>query len=37
VITLMTDDQAADVHALARSAGITPATNRLGPGHPLLR
>jgi superfamily II DNA/RNA helicase len=36
VITLMTDDQAGDVHALTRSAGITPATTRLGPGHPLL-
>jgi len=36
VITLMTDDQVKDVHALARSAGITPATTRLGPGHPLL-
>ncbi len=37
VITLMTDDQAGDVHALTRSAGITPATTRLGPGHPLLK
>ena len=37
VITLMTDDQAGDVRALTRSAGITPATTRLGPGHPLLR
>ena len=36
VITLMTDDQAGDVHALTRSAGITPAVTRLGPGHPLL-
>src|SRR5206468_434716 len=36
VITLMTDDQAGDVHALTRTAGITPATTRLGPGHPLL-
>jgi hypothetical protein len=33
----MTDDQAGDVQALTRSAGITPATTRLGPGHPLLR
>jgi hypothetical protein len=33
----MTDDQAGDVHALTRSAGITPATTRLGPGHPLLK
>ncbi len=37
VITLMTDEQASDVHALTRSAGITPATTRLGPGHPLLK
>jgi superfamily II DNA/RNA helicase len=37
VITLMTDDQVGDVRALTRSAGITPATTRLGPGHPLLR
>ncbi len=37
VITLMTDDQAGDVRALTRSAGITPTTTRLGPGHPLLR
>jgi superfamily II DNA/RNA helicase len=37
VITLMTDDQASDVRALTRSAGITPATTRLGPGHPLLK
>jgi hypothetical protein len=37
VITLMTDDQAGDVRALTRSAGITPVTTRLGPGHPLLR
>jgi superfamily II DNA/RNA helicase len=36
VITLMTDDQVGDVRALTRSAGITPATTRLGPGHPLL-
>lgn len=37
VITLMTDDQVGDVRALTRSAGITPVTTRLGPGHPLLR
>jgi superfamily II DNA/RNA helicase len=37
VITLMTDDQAGEVRALTRSAGVTPATTRLGPGHPLLR
>src|SRR2546430_10313769 len=31
VITLMTDDQAGDVHALTRSAGITPAPTRTAP------
>ncbi len=36
VITLMTDDQVSDVRDLTRTAGITPATTRLGPGHPLL-
>ncbi|OLB77020.1 MAG: RNA helicase [Actinobacteria bacterium 13_2_20CM_2_71_6] len=36
VVTLMTDDQVSDVRDLTRSAGITPATTRLGPGHPLL-
>ncbi|HEX8627022.1 MAG TPA: DEAD/DEAH box helicase [Catenuloplanes sp.] len=36
VITLMTDDQAADVRDLTRKAGITPTTTRLRPGHPLL-
>jgi superfamily II DNA/RNA helicase len=37
VITLMTDDQAGDVYALTRSAGVTAATTRLRPGDPLLR
>jgi superfamily II DNA/RNA helicase len=36
VITLMTDDQVADVRDLTRKAGIKPTTTRLGPGHPLL-
>jgi superfamily II DNA/RNA helicase len=36
VITLMTDDQIADVRDLTRKAGIKPTTTRLRPGHPLL-
>lgn len=36
VVTLMTDDQVADVRALTRKAGIAATTTRLGPGHPLL-
>ena len=36
VITLMTDDQVADVRDLTRKAGISPTTTRLAPGHPLL-
>jgi superfamily II DNA/RNA helicase len=36
VVTLMTDDQAADVRDLTRKAAITPTTTRLKPGHPLL-
>ncbi len=36
VITLMTDDQVADVAALARQAGIKPTTTKLRPGHALL-
>ncbi|SDY85962.1 Superfamily II DNA and RNA helicase [Amycolatopsis xylanica] len=36
VITLMTDEQVADVRDLARKAGIKPTTTQLGPGHPLL-
>ncbi|BAL91649.1 putative DEAD/DEAH box helicase [Actinoplanes missouriensis 431] len=36
VITLMTDDQQADVRDLARKAGIRPATHRTRPGDVLL-
>ncbi|GAB7036753.1 MULTISPECIES: DEAD/DEAH box helicase [Catenuloplanes] len=36
VVTLMTDDQVDDVRHLARKAGITATTTRLGPGDPLL-
>ncbi|MFI5609533.1 DEAD/DEAH box helicase [Amycolatopsis sp. NPDC051903] len=36
VITLMTDDQVADVRDLTRKAGIKPTTTQIGPGHPLL-
>jgi superfamily II DNA/RNA helicase len=36
VITLMTDEQVADVAALARQAGIKPTTTKLRPGHALL-
>jgi superfamily II DNA/RNA helicase len=36
VITLMTDDQVADVRDLTRKAGITATVTRLRPGHPLL-
>jgi superfamily II DNA/RNA helicase len=36
VVTLMTEDQVADVTALTRKAAITPTTTRLKPGHPLL-
>jgi superfamily II DNA/RNA helicase len=36
VITLMTDDQVADVRDLTRLAAIKPTTTRLRPGHPLL-
>jgi superfamily II DNA/RNA helicase len=36
VITLMTDDQVADVHVVARRAGIAATTTRLRPGDPLL-
>jgi len=36
VVTLMTDSQVSDVHALARKAAIAPRTTRLRPGHPLL-
>ena len=37
VITLMTQDQAGDVRALTRAAGITPTVTRVdGPRHPML-
>lgn len=36
VITLMTDDQQADVRDLARKAGIRPLTQRVRPGDALL-
>jgi superfamily II DNA/RNA helicase len=36
VVTLMTDDQVADVRDLTRKAGIAPTTTRLSLGHPLL-
>jgi superfamily II DNA/RNA helicase len=36
VVTLMTDDQVADVRDLTRKAGIAPTTTRLRPGDPLL-
>ena len=36
VVTLMTDEQVADVRDLTRKAGIRPTTTRLRPGHPLL-
>jgi superfamily II DNA/RNA helicase len=36
VVTMMTDDQVADVRALTHKAGIKPTTTRLAPGHPLL-
>ena len=36
VVTLMTDEQVADVRDLARRAGITPTTTRLRVGDPLL-
>jgi superfamily II DNA/RNA helicase len=37
VVTLMTDDQVADVGTLARRAGISATTTRLRPGDPLLQ
>ena len=38
VVTLMTDQQRADVRALTRAAGITPTTTKVpGPGHEILR
>ena len=36
VVTLMTDRQVADVTDLARRAGISPTTTRVGPHHALL-
>jgi superfamily II DNA/RNA helicase len=36
VITIMTDDQVADVSLLARRAGISATTTRLRPGDPVL-
>jgi len=36
VITLMTDDQMADVRDLARKAAIKPTTTRVRPGDPVL-
>ncbi|HEX5401844.1 MAG TPA: helicase C-terminal domain-containing protein, partial [Pseudonocardiaceae bacterium] len=36
VVTLMTDDQVADVRDLARKAGITPTTTKVGPNDSLL-
>ena len=36
VITLMTDEQVADVRELTRKAGIKPTTTQLRAGHPLL-
>jgi len=36
VVTLMTDEQVAEVRILARQAGITPKTTRLRPGDSLL-
>ena len=36
VITLMTDDQVADVRMLTNKAGIRAKTTRLGVGHPML-
>ncbi|MEO5982051.1 MAG: DEAD/DEAH box helicase [Pedococcus sp.] len=36
VITLMTDDQVADVRVLTNKAGIRAKTTRLGLGHPML-
>jgi superfamily II DNA/RNA helicase len=37
VVTLMNDDQVADVGLLARRAGISAATTRIRPGDPLLQ
>jgi len=37
VVTLMTREQARDVQALTRQAGIQPSSAAVGPGHPQLR
>lgn len=37
VVTLMTDEQLADVRDLTRKAGIKPTTTKLGAGHELLQ
>ncbi|MCU7725072.1 DEAD/DEAH box helicase [Actinoplanes sp. KI2] len=36
VVTLMTDDQQAEVRDLTRKAGVRPTTSRIRPGDPLL-
>nr|WP_232827415.1 DEAD/DEAH box helicase [Jiangella endophytica] len=36
VVTVMTHDQAGDVRALTRQAGITPTITRVAPGHPAI-
>jgi superfamily II DNA/RNA helicase len=36
VVTVMTPDQAGDVRALARAAGIKPTVTNVDPSHPLL-
>jgi len=36
VVTVMTPDQAADVRALAKAAGIMPTVTKIDPSHPLL-
>ncbi|MGB7449136.1 MAG: DEAD/DEAH box helicase [Ornithinimicrobium sp.] len=37
VVTLMTDEQVRDVHALTTKAGVTATTTRVRVGHPMLR
>jgi superfamily II DNA/RNA helicase len=36
VVTLTSDVQRAEVHALTRRAGVRPTATRISPGHPLL-
>ncbi len=36
IVTLSTDAQRTEVHALTRRAGVAPTTTRVAPGHPLL-